>query len=515
MSNSRTDNTIKNAFTTLAAQAVTALLQFASRKVFIVVLGNAYLSLDGVFSNILTMLSLAELGFGEAIVFCLYKPLAIQDEAQTKALMNLYRRIYTIIAGVIFVLGIAVIPAFPWLLKDKPDIPENLYAIYLLFLLNTVISYLWIHKQSILIADQKNYVVYKVKMVASAIMMCIQIVLLILTHNYFLYLVVTILTTLVTNLFVSNVANKRYPYIKKYQKIPIDQETKRTIIVNVRALIIYKVGTMLVTGVDNILISSMIGVLYVGLYSNYTLIINKASIILRSIISSATGSVGNLNVLADNESKEKIGRKLLFITFWLFGYASSGLFNVVNDFMYFYAGKEYILSGWTVIFLVLGFYLLGVLTPMSIFRNTMGLYRYGKFRPMICAIVNLVISLALIKPFGIVGIVAGTFAARFCVTSWYEPRLVYKFGFNLSCKNYLIKYYLYMVVMIGASALSFFACLPLTGYTPLHFVLKVLIVTVITNMTFFIIFRRTEEFSEMRSLAVHMLTKFKPKRKGV
>ncbi len=497
---SRTVNTIKNAMSSLIAQGVAAVLQFVCRSIFIRCLGNSYLSFDGLFSNILTMLSLAELGFGEAIIFCLYKPLAEDDNQKIKALMNLYAKIYRIVAVVMFVLGVCVIPFFKFIMKDPPDVQESIYLIYILFLLNTVTSYTLIYKQSILIADQKSYVVNSIKMLVSIVSMSLQIVFLLLTKNYIVYLGINIVITLATNISVSVIADRKYPILHSKAKVKLDKETKQTISINVKSLLLYKIGTMLVTGVDSLLISSFIGVLSVGFYSNYTLVINKASSILRTFVSSTTGSIGNLNATESNEHKEIIGRTMLFVTFWFFGFASVGMFILINPFIYFMAGEDSLFDIFTVLFLTLDFYLLGVNSPMNVFRNAMGLYRYGKFRPMICAVVNLIVSLSLIKPLGITGIVLGTFAARFGVTSWYEPLVVYKYGLSMSCKNYISRFMVYLAITITICGLCYAICQPFASFTVINFIIKTVIVTFVTNGAYFLLFRKTEEFAYMRDM---------------
>ena len=484
----------------MVAMVATTVLQFVCRKVFISTLGNDYLSFDGLFTNILSMLSLAELGFGEAIIFCLYKPLAVNDEHQIKALIDYYARVYRIVAAVILALGFAVIPLFPYIMKNPPQVPESIYLIYLLFLLNTVISYLWVYKQSILIADQKNYVVYNVKLIVSIVTMLGQTVFLLLTHNYIVYLLLAIATTFLTNLYVSRVADKHYPYLKNREKTRLDIETRKTININVRSLMIYKIGTLLVTGVDNLMISSLIGVSLVGIYSNYTLVVNKASNILRSVVSATTGSVGNLNATESKAHNESIGRVMLFVTFWIFGFASVGMFILINPFIVFLAGEEYLLDTWAVLFVVLDFYLLGANSPMNVFRNAMGLYRYGKFRPMICAAANLVVSLALVKPLGIMGIVLGTFAARFGVTSWYEAVVVYKYGLQMSVRKYLMRFNTYLAVLIGLFGICYVLCLPFAAFTLFNFVIKTAIVSVVSNLSLFVLFRKTEEFGYMKQM---------------
>ena len=508
---SRTENTLKNVIASTMTMLLTTVLQFACRKVFIASLGNDYLSFDGLFTNILTMLSLAELGFGESVIFCLYKPLAVIDAHQVKALINYYAKVYRIVAIVILMLGFAVIPLFPYLMKNPPEVAESLYLIYVLFLINTVTSYLWVYKQSILIADQKNYIVYNVKLVVSIITMAAQIIFLLLTHNYIVYLLLTIATTFATNLYVSRVADKHYPYLRKRDKTVLDTETRKTINTNVRALMIYKVGTMLVTGVDNLMISSLIGVTLVGIYSNYSLVVNRASQIFRSVVAATTGSVGNLNATESAAYSESIGRVLLFVTFWIFGFAAVGMFILVNPFIVFLAGKEFLFDHWTVLFIVLDFYLLGANSPMNVYRNAMGLYRYGKYRPMFCAIANLIVSLALVKPLGVLGIVLGTFAARLGVTSWYEPFIVYKHGLHMSAKKYLIRYAAYLTIIIGLCGVCYAACLPFSSFTLLNFVIKIIIVSVITNLCFYLLFKNTDEFRYMKQLVSRFMKKFTKK----
>ena len=266
---SRLTNTIRNTVVGFAAQLIVILLNYINRTIFIYYLGAEYLGLSGLFSNILSMLSLAELGIGVAISFSLYKPLEENDIRKTKALMNFYQLAYRIIGIVILILGLCLIPFLDVLIKDKPDIP-HFTLIYVLFLSNTVVSYFFTYKRSLLSADQKEYL-NSVNRTFFAVIQCVgQFFVLMLTKNYLLYLIVVVACTLGSNVVISYQCDKRYPYLRKNTEKLSKDETKE-LLKYVMAQLSHKVGGIVVSGTDNILTTSLVsgGLVIVGLYSNY------------------------------------------------------------------------------------------------------------------------------------------------------------------------------------------------------------------------------------------------------
>ena len=341
--------------------------------------------------------------------------------------------------------------------------------------------------------------------------MILQIIILVITNNFILYLVGNIIITVFTNIYTSYVADKQYPILKSKNKLALDITTKKEISVNVKSIVIYKIGNLIVTGVDNIIISSFIGVLWVGIYSNYTLIINKVASLVGSILGSARASIGNLNAVESIEKRKQIMDMFLFIAFWLFGWATIALYLLMNPFVSMWFGNEYVISQSVLFFLLLDFYLLGVNIPASIFRSTMGLFKHGRNRPIMCAIANLIVSFILLRPFGILGVVLGTFTARFGINSWYEPRIVYKYGFSSSPGKYILKYLWYLMIVICMCFLLNFLLLPFAEYNITNFIIRFLIAAIIPNIMFILFFLRTKEFKFAINIAQNILSRITKK----
>lgn len=509
----RFKNSFINIIFGLGGHFVITGVQFLVRTVFIFQLGKAYLGVNGLFTNVLSILSLAELGIGNAIIYSLYKPLAEKDNNKVKALMGLYEKAYRIIAAVILVLGLMLIPFLKYIIKDPPQIPENIILIYLLFLINSVTSYLFVYKTSLIIADQKQYIVTIITNLFSVLGAIGQISMLFFTRSFIGFLVTQIFFVITNNIYLVYKANKMYPILKEKQNIQLEKEEKANIFKNVRALIIYKIGALFTIGLDNILISSFIGIVWVGIYSNYTMLTGKIHKILSQIFSALTASVGNLNAGDDINKKEFIYKTLLFIAFWLYGFCSICLYMLLNPFIELWVGREYLLTNITTLIIVLNFYFLGMHDPTMIFRNTLGLYVQGRYRPLIGAFINIIISMALIGRYGILGVVLGTLFSRVLVLAWYEPFIIYKNAFNKSVIKFYVKYIFYTITVIVTAIVCSLFSNYLDGILALNkinqFVTKLTICLVIPNMFFLIIYWNVKEFQYLKSNTQVMISKIK------
>lgn len=491
----------------MGCQFVHILVQFIVRAIFIQLLGIEYLGVNGLFSNILTMLALAELGVGNAIIFSMYKPLAKKDEKTIKALMNLYSKAYKLIALVIFILGIMVVPFLKYIIKEAPNVSENLTLLYLLFLLNSLTTYFFAYKRSLIIADQKEYIVTVWTQIFSIVANVIQIIFLYLTRNFIVYLGIQITFSLLTNLYLAHKANQLYPILKDKEKIQLGKEEKEGIMKNIKALILYKVGALLTIGLDNIIISSCMGIAWVGIYCNYTLIVDKLTAILSQIFTSMTASVGNLNTQEDMDKKEIIYKVMLYLAFWLFGVAGICIYILINPFIRLWIGETYLLDEVTVIVIALGFYFYGIHNPTMVYRNAMGLYVQGKLRPIIGAVVNGIVSILLVGPCGIMGVVLGTLMSRLLVLSWYEPLIIYKHGLKRSVKPYYMKYLYYALIFILSGMLTRLCVEPMSGTGIGSFILKGIISIIVPSGVFLIGTFKSIEFQYIWKLGERLIKK--------
>ena len=267
---SRTSNSIRNIVVSVGCQLATLVLSFITRTLFIHILGTDYLGINGLFSNILSVMSLADLGFGTAIVYTLYRPLMENDQKQISAVINFYGKVYTIVAAIMLIVGVGIVPFLKYLVNLENELPF-LHLYYILFLLDSVCSYLYVYKSAVLEADQKNYIVKTNRTVFLLITNVVKLIVLYCTRNYFSYLIVQIIGTLLSNISIYRIAEKKYPYLRNSNE-QLGKTEKKSIIDNVKSLFLYKIGGVILNSTDNILISAIVSTTVVGLYSNYSLL---------------------------------------------------------------------------------------------------------------------------------------------------------------------------------------------------------------------------------------------------
>ena len=509
MRRSRTENVSINMVAGLVCQFVNLVLSFVSRTFFIRLLGAEYLGVNGLFSNVLSILSFAELGIGNAIVFSMYKPLAIGDTEKLGSLMTLYKKAYRAIGITIAAVGICVTPFLNFVIKETPDIPENLSVLYLLFLFNTVFSYFFAYKRSIITADQKNYIMLALSEGINIARSVAQIALLYFTHNYIIYLLVQIACGVIDNLIAAVIADKMYPFLKQ-KALPLSKDESKKIFRNVRALAMYKFGSVILNGTDNILVSAMVGVREVGLVSNYVLLHGSCKMILSKITEAFTASVGNFNAVSDNEQKYEIFNKLFFIVAWLYGFASVGLITVSPPLITAWIGSEYLLDRITVIAIVGEFYFQGVQYAAYTFRTTLGYFVQSRYVPILAAIANIVLSVLLCRWIGLAGIFMATSIARVFCMGIVDPLLIYKSTFHKSPFIYWAKYvgYLALFIVIGLICDFVVKCITISGW--LGVMVQIFAVTIVFNTIMVLIFCRTNVFKGLLEYLRSLLRRVNP-----
>ena len=504
MATSRTRNVAFNAAASLLTQVVMILLNFVSRTVFIRTLDIDYLGVNGLFSNVLTILSFAELGIGQAIVFSLYKPLAEHNEERICSLMQLYKKLYLFIFGVVVVLGLSMIPFFDVLIKGEPHVKENIVVIYLFYLFSTAVSYLYIYKQSIITADQKQYVVTTVLTVASIIRVLGQIIILYLTHNFLLFLTIDILFRIAGNLYCSHVADKMYPYIRNNPK-PLRKEDTRKIFKDVKSMAAYKFGSIVVNSSDNVIISAMVSITTVGLVSNYHMLVLACKNIMGGITNAFTASLGNLNATATTNEKYHVFNKILLITAWLYGLASVGIVVISKYFVEVWIGKEFILSTWVVIALVSEFYVWGIHSLESHYRFTMGFFVKGRIAPILAAMSNIGLSIWFCSLWGVAGVFIATSVARIITYGVIDTLIIFKDGFHRNPAIYFVKNVGFLLLFIGIGLLSSWIVGFVTWHSWLGVIAQIILVVILYNAVMVLIFYRTVEFKEVVAAARGLL----------
>lgn len=507
----RTTNSIKNIYITILTQVIITLLGFISRKVFLDTLGTEYLGVNGLLTNVLSMLSLVEGGIGASITYNFYKPLAENNEEKVIALVQLYKKLYGILAIAIFLLSLTLYPFLGYLMKDSSEVPW-ISVIYFIFVIKNMISYLNAHKWSLINADQKGYVLAKYNLIFNVLTTVSKIIVLLATHNYILYLIIETVIFIIQNLWNGKVVNDRYPYLKSKEKYSVDWETKNNLITNVKALFLHNIGTYCVFGTDNILISTFISIKTVGLYSNYTMIIGQLSSLLTPVLSGVGASVGNLIAIESKNKIYDIFKVINLVNFWIYSLCVIFLFNLLEPFIDWWLGEGFLLDRLTFIVVLVNFYITGMRSSINTFKSKAGIFSPDKYVPLIEAAINLSTSLILVRYFGLAGIFMGTTISSLMIPVWTQSKLVYNHVFNKSVFEYFKSYtfFIGLTLLVGTGVTMLCTILvPWNGFFAL--VAKGLICVIVTNLAYLVIFFRTEEFQYLWGIFQPMFNKMKYK----
>lgn len=488
----RTRSSLLNISTGLIGQLLTLLVSFGVRTVFIYILGATYLGISGLFGNILALLSFTELGFGQAIIFALYKPIAQGDEDKIGALMALFRKVYRWMFWIVTLLGLSITPFLEFFVKSPVEIP-HFHLIYVLYVMSSAASYLFAYKKSLLFASQKTYVSTTISYWFTIGGAIFQVLVLVLWYNFVLYLCVQIATTILQDIAIARKTDKLYPYLRAYRHSKLPAEEVASIKKNVKALIIYKIGALSLNSTDNIIISKFIGLLQVGFYSNYWLICSSVGGFLSTIFGNITASIGNMNATEPYETKRQMFFRINMATFLFYGVSSVCLFTCMSPFILLWVGEEYVLSPATTFIIAFNQYIGGMLYASYNYRQTMGLFVQGKIRPIISAVLNVVLSIIFAIYWGLPGVLWGTAITRLTTNAWYDPYIVFKRGLHCSpfpyFKDYVIKTTAYFVVCGICYYLSTLVYLPLFANLLVIFLMTLIVSTGI----FMMLFARTQE----------------------
>ncbi len=500
---SRVKNSKRNVIMGIATQIITILFSFLTRTFFIKKLGVEYLGLSGLFTNILSILSIADLGFDTAIIYSMYKPIANGDKDKVAGLMRFFKNVYCIMGGIVLGLGLLFLPFLPLIVNTETVSMGEVYVLYLLFLANTVLTYLLANRVAIINADQKMYVVKRYTAIFKTMMSVLQIVSLCIFKSFIIYLVIQLVSTFAMNLYGALKARKMYPFIK--EKKEISKQEKKEIYQNVRSMIIYKIGGVILSNTDNILISIIISTQTVGIYDNYNTIMSAITSLTSIFFSSMTASVGNLNATTSEDKKEEVYLRLEFLSTIIYGFCSMCLVSLSSDLIGLLWGRELVSDITIPIAIIINFEMVGLLFPIRLFRETSGLFKEIKYIFIWTSAINLILSVTLgnlLSPFGLslFGIIIATAVARLLTTFWFEPYKLYKYVFKKKAKDYYlrrIKDVVYFAVLLAANVLLFGTY---KAESIASFVIKIAIVALFNAILFYLIYCRRKECRYFKEL---------------
>ena len=496
----RTKYSIKNFLTSFIGNIVSFICLFLGQTVLIKILGIKYAGLNGLFSNVLSLLNLFELGIGSAIVYNLYKEVADNNKENIKSLLQFYKKTYMCIILLIFFVGIIITPFLKYLILEK-NLEVNIYIVYLLFLISTISTYVLAYKRSLLFAHQKNYIINIIHMICIILLNCFQILVIYLTKNFYLYLVIKIIFELLENIVISIKTNKDYPYLLEKDIKVINKDLRKEIVKKVKALSIHKVSGFVTNGTDNIFISIFFGLTTVGLYTNYNYIIQTIKTLFKEVTRSTSASVGNLLVKEDYKKCYITFKNINFLNYWITVVTSTCLLFLVEPFIKMWLGDKYLLSNFVLIVLVTNYFQTMMRSTFIIFKDAAGIWIEDKFVPLVQLSLNIGFSLICIKLFGLAGVFIGTIISSFAVWFYSYPKFIYKGLFNKKYSDYVAEVLKHLTLFIVIEIILFiiFKYVVMENII-LELLIRLLICFAVTNLILVVIYRNKEEFKYFKKL---------------
>lgn len=477
------------------------IIPFIMRTAMIYLLGVQYLGLNSLFTSILQVLNLAELGIGSAMVYSMYKPIAQDDSVTICALMRLYKVYYRIIGFVICVAGLALVPFLPKLISGEvpPDI--NIYVLYLMNLGATVLTYwLFAYKNSIFQAHQRVDITSKVMLLTETIKYVLQFAVLAIFHNYYYFVIIILLMQVMTNIVTAIASNKMYPMYQAKGKLP--KEEIQQINRRIRDLFTSKIGAVIVNSADTIVISAFLGLTVLAVYQNYFYLITAVIGLISTIFASVTAGIGNSIIVETEEKNFKDLQKFTFIIAWIAGVCVSCFLCLFQPFMRVWIGKDLLLDFSVVICFCIYFFVYEINQLLNTYKDAAGIWHEDRFRPLVTALTNLVMNLIMVRFWGVYGIILSTVLSTLFVGM---PWLLYNLFTELFDKKWLFSYLknllIYVVTVFVSTTATYELCSLIKLPDAILIVVRLVICCVVPNVIFLIIYHRMDEFKTSMQLA--------------
>lgn len=496
MNNSRTKNAVRNIFSGFFNRIIMMVFLFIIRTVIIKTLGSEYLGINSLFTSILQVLNLAELGFSSAIVYSMYKPIAEKDNKTICALMNLYKKIYTIIGIVILTVGICIMPFLKYLIKGSYPADINLYVVFALYLINTSFTYfLFAYKSAILVANQRSDITNNVLTFTSLIQYILQIIVLFITRNYYMFMIANIITTALNNIIVAIIAKKQYPEISCQGEV--NEEIKKDLKKRTSGLMINKICQTTRNSLDSIFISAFLGLNMVAIYNNYYTIMSAVVNVFGIMINAIIAGVGNSIVTESKEKNYKDMNKFNFMYMWLVGLSTICLLCLYQPFMKVWMGDSMLLPFGMVILFCIYFYALKMGDIRAVYSDAKGLWWENRYRAIAESIANVVLNFVLGKIWGIYGIIIATLISLVIINYIYGSQILFKYYFTqVSVKDFFKRHIEYIITTVAIAVITYYICNKILLNGILEIIVKLCICLIIPNIFYYLIYSKTKIFKE-------------------
>lgn len=504
----RVQSAVKNIAFGQIGNLITQLLNFVLRTVFIAHLGDTLNGVNALYTSILSVLSMAELGIGTALNYSLYKPVANKDYEKIKSYMQFYKKAYRIIGIAIAVLGLALSPFLPWLVKQPEGVTvRDLTLYYFIFLFNTASSYFVAYKYSLVNAEQKNYIQTNILTVTKMITVSLQIVVILVTGNFYFYLLTAAGVELLQKIFVSIYLDRRYPYLKDREVKKLTKAETGEIVSKTKALVFHKVGDVARLQTDSMIISGFINVTITGFVDNYNMVINSIANVVNIFFNSVLSSFGNLIATESKERQYQLFKVYRFAACWIYGFTAIGFSILLTPFIILWQGEARTLAYIVVACILIDFYFKGERIVLSNFKTAAGVFEQDKYLALIQGVVNLIISIALVRSIGLVGVYIGTIVSGL-IANITKPFIIYKVILDRPVKGYFLDFVKYVVVISAVYALlTGIRKLIMTEITIVSFAVMFVIICIVFNGVFLLLFGRTGEFGYLWGIVKEKITR--------
>lgn len=480
---------------------VTQILNFILRTMFIQYLGDTLNGVNDLYTSVLSVLSMAELGVGTALNYSLYKPVAVGNIEKIKSYMQLYKKAYRTIGIVIAVIGTGIAPFLPYLVKQPQGVSvRDLTLYYFIFLFNTVSTYFVAYKYSLVNAEQKNYIQTNIITVTKVITVCLQIAVILTTGNFYIYLLTAAFVELAQKIFVSYYLNRRYPYLKERNAQKLSAEETGEIVTKTKALVFHKVGDVARLQTDSMIISGFINVTLVGFVGNYNLILNSIANMVNTVFNSVLSGFGNLIATESKEKQYQLFKVYRFFACWIYGFSAVGFFLLLTPFVSLWLGEEKTLAFTMVSCILIDYYFKGDRIVLSNFKTAAGVFEQDKYLALIQGVVNLIISIVLVQKIGLTGVYIGTIVSGL-IANITKPFIIYRVILEKPVGQYFADSVKYLLTLTAILALlSGIKTILMPRVTVITFGIMFLVICVVFNLIFFLLFRKTEEFGYLTGI---------------
>lgn len=495
----RMEHVIKNSFWGMACKFIQILCPFIVRTIMIDILGSEYTGLNGLFTSILKILSLTELGFSSAITYNMYEPIAHDNITEICSLLNVYKRIYRIVGFIILGIGIALLPFLKHLIYGSYPSEINIYVLYVIYLANTCLTYfLFAYRTSLLNAYQRYDMVSIISLISSLIMYILEIICLIITHSYYLYSFCALFTTVINNLLVLYKTQKLFPQITCTGNL--SPEKTKDIKIRVKALLGHRIGTAIITSADNIVISSFLGLTAVTYFNNYYYIISALISIIDTVLGGMVATIGNYIALKSRENIFKLFNSLNYILLWVVGLFSICYGCMIQDFIEIWLGVSYqYKSSITLLLLVLYFYFWKIRSVNLRFKEAAGMWNDDFWKPYVSAIINIVLNIILVNIIGINGVLISTIVTMIFVNMPWEVHVLYLNLFKRKESEYYFKLIRQTITIVISGLITFLFCTLInTKITIARLFCKMIICIIIPNIIFILTALHCKEFTMIK-----------------